>query len=165
MPKTNPNGANQYQLDPRQKLCWDLYINPKSETFSNGYRSAIKAGYEEGTALQVTTLDWFVEKCRTLNMLDKAEKNIDKFLEMDEDTDTKLRVKSDITKFVAERVGKERYSSRSELTGKDGDKLIDLAGLLDRADGQERRADIEVPKESDTVRREDLGLDPAKDQE
>lgn len=47
-PKTNPNGANQYLIDPRQKKCWDLYVNPKSETFGNALQSALKAGYTEG---------------------------------------------------------------------------------------------------------------------
>jgi hypothetical protein len=118
--KTNPYNANQYQLDPRQKLCWDFYTDPKSETFSNGYQSALKAGYEDATATRITTFDWFIEKCSTLNMLDKAERNLNKFLEMDEDTDTKVRVKADVTKFVAERVGKAQYSARTEHTGKNG---------------------------------------------
>jgi len=121
--KTNPNGANQYQLDPRQKLCWDYYVDPKSETFSSGLASAKKAGYEPSTAEHITLEAWFIEKLRTLNMLEKAEKNLNNFLEMKEDTDTKLRVKADITKFVSERVGKDKYSSRSELTGKDGEPL------------------------------------------
>lgn len=125
MAKTNPNGANQYQLDPRQKLCWDYYIDPKSDTFSSGRQSAIKAGYDVDYADQITTIPWFLEKLRTLNMLDKAEKNLNNFLEMEEeDNDTKLRVKADITKFVAERVGKATYSTRQELTGTGGKDLI-----------------------------------------
>lgn len=121
--KTNPYGANQYQLDPRQKLCWDNYINPKSDTFSNAYQSAIKAGYEDSTATLITTENWFIEKLRTLNMLEKAERNLNNFLEMDEETDTRIRVKADITKFVAERIGKIKYSNRTELTGEDGKDL------------------------------------------
>lgn len=53
-PKTNPNGANQYLLDPRQIKCWEYYTNPKSETFSNAYQSAIRAGYENTTSLHIT---------------------------------------------------------------------------------------------------------------
>ena len=62
MAKSNPNKANQYQLDPRQKMCWDLYIDPNSPTFGNAYRSALQAGYEENTAAVITTLNWFKEK-------------------------------------------------------------------------------------------------------
>lgn len=142
MGRTNPNGANQYVYDPRQKLCWDLYINPKSETFSNGLQSALKAGYEEGTANQITTMDWFVDKLRRMNMLNKAEKVLEEMLEMPVETmklerDSEgeyeevmktepalVKIKQDTAKFIAERVGKETYSNRTEVTGKDGKDLI-----------------------------------------
>jgi hypothetical protein len=123
MNRTNPNGANQYQADPRQKLCWDYYTDPKSDTFSSGLQSALKAGYTQGTALQITTEEWFIEKLRTLNMLDKAEKNLNEFLEIEDKKGERFRVKADITKFVAERVGKARYSTRNEMTGAEGKDL------------------------------------------
>jgi hypothetical protein len=137
MAETNPNGANQWMADPRQKMCWDLYVNPKSETFGNGFKSAIKAGYEEGYANQITTVDWFKEKVRRMNMLGKAEKVLDEMLDMpvvvmktkDEEicvmTEPSLvKIKQDTAKFIAERVGKEEgYSTRSEVTGKDGKDL------------------------------------------
>ncbi len=81
MAESNPNNANQYQLDPRQKLCWENYTNPKSETFGNAYQSAMKAGYEEATAAQITTVDWFIEKRRRLNLVSKAEKVLDETLD------------------------------------------------------------------------------------
>lgn len=65
-----------------------------------------------------------------------AERNIVEFLEMDtknlmlkgkelvEQTDTGLvKVKADISKFVAETLGRDNYSKRNELTGKDGKDL------------------------------------------
>lgn len=123
--RSNPNGANQYQLDPRQKLCWDYYINPKSETFSSGLASAIKAGYQQSTAEQITVEDWFIEKLRTLNMLDKAEKVLNIILEFETESldEKRLRIQQDSAKFVAERVGKAKYSTRTELTGADGKDL------------------------------------------
>ncbi len=144
---TNPNGANQYVLDPRQKLCWDLYINPKSETFSNGLQSAIKAGYDDEYAAHITLAPWFCEKIRRLGMLEKAEKVLEECLDMPTEvvkweanyeagekemvdvvkTEPALvKIKQDTAKFIAERVGKnEGYSTRTELTGKDGEKLIE----------------------------------------
>lgn len=135
--ETNPNGANQYQLDPRQKLCWDYYIDPKSETFSNGLQSAIKAGYDKEYAAQITTIDWFLEKLRILNMLDKAERNLDKIMDIEiEQTIVKDGVTlkaidaplvgqvAKVSMFIAERVGKDKYSTRSEVTGKGGKDLI-----------------------------------------
>lgn len=132
--KTNPNGANQYQLDPRQKMCWDLYINPKSATFANAKQSAIKAGYDPDYADQITTIDWFLGRIRRLNMLNKAEKVLDETLEMPIETiivgDEKevvvtspalLKIKQDTAKFIAERLGKaDGYSVRVENTGPDG---------------------------------------------
>lgn len=134
---TNPAGANQYQLDPRQKLCWDFYANPKSETFGNATQSAIKAGYEEEYAKTITVTEWFVAKVRRLNMLDKAEKVLEEMLDLDT-TNQKVidgevyiqkdaalaKIKQDTAKFIAERVGKnDGYSSRTEITGKDGEAI------------------------------------------
>lgn len=136
--KTNPFGSNQYLLDPRQKLMWEYYINPKSETFGNAYQSALKANYEEATATQITTYDWFLDKRRRLNLLSKAEKVLEECLEMPievldweghgEDrtqivkTEPSLiKIKQDTAKFIASTQGKdEGYSTRTENTGKDG---------------------------------------------
>lgn len=129
--KTNPNGANQYLFDPRQKLCWELYISPKSETFGNATQSAVKAGYEWGTANQITTAEWFLGKLRKLNMVNKAEKNLDKALETDyrdangDIRSDVMRIVMDVSKTVVTTLGKdEGYSTRNELTGKDGEKLM-----------------------------------------
>lgn len=128
---TNPNGANQYVLDPRQKLCWELYTNPKSDTFGNAYQSAMKAGYEEGYAAQITTIDWFLDKLRRLNMLSKAEKVLDKTLTYEPvDSEGKidtglLRVQTDVAKHITSTLGKnDGYSTKTEtdITSK-GEKV------------------------------------------
>jgi phage terminase small subunit len=135
----NPNGANQYQLDPRQKMCWESYINPKSDTFGNATRSAIKAGYEPDYADQITTVEWFKGKVRRLNMLSKAEKVLDDTLTMEDEEDVLIanvpsgikkrnpaltKIKQDTAKFIAEKLGKdEGYASRSEITGKHGEAI------------------------------------------
>lgn len=134
--QNNPYGSNQFVLDPRQKLCWDLYVNPKSETFHNAYRSAIKAGYEETYATQITTARWFIDKEKRLNLLNKAEEVLEDTLNMSTQTVKKvgdeeviiedpalIKIKQDSAKFVAERVGKHIYSTRNELTGKDGEQI------------------------------------------
>ena len=122
----NPNGANQYLLDPRQLACWNFYIDPKSKTFGNATQSAIKAGYEPDYADQITTVDWFKGKVRRLNMLGKAEKVLEKALDYETDSigddgKTKvqvdlLRVQTDVAKTVATTLGKdEGYSSKIQL--------------------------------------------------
>lgn len=128
---SNPNGANQYAIDPRQKMCWSYYIDPNSETFSNALQSAIKAGYTPEYANQITTSDWFIGKVRRLNMLDKAERKLEKTLDYDVvdpqsgkvQTDL-LRIQVDASKHLTKTLGKEEYSERIETTGKDGSPLI-----------------------------------------
>ena len=60
--KTSTGKVVGHSKNPRQKMCWDLYIDPNSPTFGNAYRSALQAGYEENTAAVITTLNWFKEK-------------------------------------------------------------------------------------------------------
>lgn len=128
---SNPNGSNQYLLDPRQKLCLESYINPKSETFGNARQSAIKVGYELDYADQITSATWFKDKLRRLNMLGKAENVLDKTLTyevMDEKgkIDTQLlKVQTDVAKHITKTLGKdEGYSERTEITGKDGQSIL-----------------------------------------
>ena len=137
MATTNTNKANQWKLDPRQKMCWDLYIDTNSPTFSNAYRSALQAGYEENTAAVITTLNWFQEKLRRLNLLDKTEDVLQEMINLD--TTNKIikgdkviitqdpslvKIKQDTAKFLAKTLGRDIYSERQELTGKDGEALI-----------------------------------------
>ena len=131
MAETNPNNANQYQLDPRQRYCWNYYVNPKSETFSNAYASAIKAGYEEETAIKITTVQWFTERRRRLGLLAKGEKVLEETLEysiLNEEgkRDAAIaRIKLDAAKHVTSTLGKdEGYSQRQEHTGANGEKLM-----------------------------------------
>jgi len=135
MAGTNPNGANQWNLDPRQKLCWEYYVDPRSETFGNMTQSGIRAGYDEEYSRQLSTTDWFLAKIRRLNLLGKAEKVLDETLEM-EDVNPILyngapiildgkalvkrdpaltKIKQDSAKFVASTQGKnEGYSQKTE---------------------------------------------------
>lgn len=87
-----------------------------------------------------------IEGWRRDRKLMLAEKNIEEILgmttlntltrsngEVYEATDTAiLRVKADISKFVSETLGKDYYSKRSELTGKNGDALkVDVTKASD----------------------------------
>ena len=127
--RTNPNGANQYKPDPRQSLFLTYYLNPKSETFSNALQSALRAGYEESYANDITAQMpvWLSESqgnLKRLGMLDKAEKNLQEFLDMDPNDPKLIQIKADISKFITSRLGKKYYSERQELTGKEGEPLV-----------------------------------------
>ena len=134
MKKTKKDSKVRELLDPRQKLCWESYINPKSKTFANAQQSALKAGYSEGAAAQITSYNWFLERCKRLTLLSKAEKVLEEYLDMNDkylnDKEIEIRssalakIKQDTAKFVAERLGKdEGYSTRVEQTGKDGEPI------------------------------------------
>jgi phage terminase small subunit len=110
------------ELNPQQIAFLNLYNNPKSETFGNAMQSALKAGYAQQYAENITNLmpDWLSENMeRRKRILNKAERNLEDLLDSADD-----RVKADITKFAAKTLGKnEGYSERTELTGKDGKDL------------------------------------------
>lgn len=155
---TNPYGANQFLLDPRQLKCWEFYVDIKNEeTFSNAYRSALKAGYTEQTSLRITDENWFTEKLRRHNLYSKGVKVLDETLDTDHiekkvgafgyivDPVKKtyvygvnpaiLGIKNKAAMFVTERLGKDDgFSTRNELTGKDGKDLpIPILGGLPEA--------------------------------
>jgi len=121
-------------LTPQQESFLSYYINPKSETFGNARASALKAGYSENYANNITVSmpEWLLENVGKSKMIKKAEKNIDEMLDMpievlkfgDKDivkTDPSLiKIKQDTSKFVVERLDKNNWSQRQEHTGKDG---------------------------------------------
>ncbi len=121
-------------LTPQQEAFLSYYINPKSETFGNARASALKAGYSENYANNITVSmpEWLLENVGKSKMIKKAEKNLDEMLDMpievlkfgDKDivkTDPSLiKIKQDTSKFVVERLDKNNWSQRQEHTGKDG---------------------------------------------
>jgi hypothetical protein len=135
---TNPNGANQYQLDPRQKACWEFYTDIKGETFGNATQSAIKAGYTVGTADTITTTEWFIGKLWKLNATYTGERKMKQLMELEivDPESAKVdvgiaRIQADLAKYLTSTQGKnEGYSTRQEVTGKDGKDLpIPILGI------------------------------------
>lgn len=144
MAKTNPNGANQYKVDPRQALFLESYLNPESDTFSNCKQSGLKAGYgkeysENLTNQLPTWLSKKLEANQDDEMLRKADRNINEFLDMstkkeittvsgekigDTQDPALVKIKQDTTKFVNERLNKKKWSQRSEVTGENGQPIL-----------------------------------------
>lgn len=112
-------------LNPQQIAFLSYYTNPQSETFGNAYQSAIKANYTEEYAKNITGQmpDWLSENIRDINMLDKAERNLNKALDISIDDDKHGEKALKATIFVAERLGKKKYSVRNEHTGAEGKDL------------------------------------------
>src|SRR3989304_8600320 len=118
--------AGKKNKDKRQIDFLAYYLNPKSPTFSNAYQSAKKAGYTHEYANSITALapEWLSEAMGNQKMVKKAEKNLDEFLGFGNKDKDKLKIKADISKFVAERLNKNKWSQRQEYTGKDGKEIV-----------------------------------------
>jgi len=103
-------------LNPLQEAFLFAYMNPDSETFSNARQSALKAGYTETYANNITYLlpKWLLERMGDSDLLAKAEKNLEKAMRIDV-TDEKIGDRAlRASTFVAERLGKKRYSTKTE---------------------------------------------------
>lgn len=130
--QTNPNGANGTTSDPREQVMWDFYVDSIRENRVNAYESAIKAGYEESSAKNITARGWFNERLEDLerkDMLSDAEKVLKKTLKYKtEDADGNvrtdlLRIQTDVSKHLTSTLGKNKgYSTKieNEVTNPDG---------------------------------------------
>lgn len=104
-------------LNPQQEAFLSYYTNPSSDTFGNALQSALKAKYAKEYAENITALmpDWLLENIGRFNMLKKAERNLDKILDLDTNEGGTLKVVADTSKFVAERLGKREYGMKQDV--------------------------------------------------
>ena len=118
-------------LTPKQLDFIKFYTSPTSSTYSNASQSAMKAGYSESYARKQThkTLmplvrDKYQRKEKAIakqankydDMLDKAEKGLTDDLNIPSDASPAMRALRNKTGlFIAETIGKERYSKASVL--------------------------------------------------
>jgi len=123
------------ELTPQQSQFKEFYLDPKSETFGNAYRSALRADYSDEYSKNITShgTDWLSEIIRDYERLQKAEKVLDKTLEMEADDPAKLRIQTDVAKFVAKGMAKHKYSERVEKDITSGGQPINLSGLFAEA--------------------------------
>ena len=121
-------------FNPMQMLFIQYYFDPKSETFSNARESAVKAGFSESYAKVMTAesfgLKWVAEAFNEMDLINKADRNINNFLDLEESSDSKLRVKSEITRFVAERLNKKKYSTKTETDITSNGERIDTINYI-----------------------------------
>lgn len=132
-------------LTPQQELFLSYYTNPKSDTFSNAKQSALKAGYSEEYSNNITGQlpDWLSESLGDMKRLRKAERVLDRILELDPlDQEGKvdnalLKTQADVGKFFSKALDKKKYSERVEqdLTSK-GESIKTINYIVPQADGQ-----------------------------
>ena len=119
-------------LTPQQEAFLSYYTNPKSETFGNALQSGLKAGYSQEYSESITSQlpEWLSENLGDMRLLNKAEKVLNSTLDyqpVNEEgkIDTSLlSIQNKTAQFVAERLNKDKYSSRQEQTGKGGKDLV-----------------------------------------
>ena len=128
---SNVSAANQHTPDDREQKCWDLYVQSVVDNVPNAYKAAIDSGYSEDHARNITMQGWFKERLERLKrkgMGSKAERNLEKILDIDWEKDGEvkvdiLRVVADISHKTAKALIKEEWSERTELGGIDGKDL------------------------------------------
>lgn len=109
-------------LNPQQAEFLANYTNPNSDTFGNAKQSALKAKYSEEYSDNIMALmpDWLESNIGDYRRLIKAEKVLDKVLEMDAvDQEGKLdnqllKTQTDVAKFVGSTIGKKKYSTKGD---------------------------------------------------
>lgn len=114
--------ANQNVVDPRQSVCLSYYINPKSETFGNMLRSALKAGYNESYARTLTVADpeWLSSNVKAdVDRVKRAERNLDQMLNVEINLKNKIgvdvaKLQADVSKFILKTLARQKYSEEKE---------------------------------------------------
>jgi hypothetical protein len=115
-------------IDPRQVMFKQYYTDPESETFYNARASAIRAGYTEQYADNITAQQpkWFQELLYSVNtmraeMLASAEKNLKTMVAKPEPkTIDEKKLWLQTSQYISGTLGKAIYSTRQEVTGADG---------------------------------------------
>ena len=111
------------QLDPRQALCVQYYKDPSSSTFGNLKASMIRAGYSEKYAdtNYNRNLKWVEHLKTTVEVIQKAEKNIDKAVSMDinlekpSKSDIELyKIQQNTSQFVLKTLASRKYKEEQD---------------------------------------------------
>ncbi len=99
-------------VDPRQELFLSYWLDPKSETFNQVYKSALRAGYSQSYAEKIRSAntEWMSNIVKDKELLAKAEANLDYFLVKTKNE----KLKWNATEFVSETLGKQRFSKKTE---------------------------------------------------
>lgn len=122
-------------FDPRVDIFKQFYLSPSSYTFMNIRQSALRAGYTDQYArnISVQRPKWWLElidsaEYNRAEMVKKSESHFINMLETPDTTDDRERIKlkQRTAEFVTERLGKDIYSTRQEVTGADGRRLFDV---------------------------------------
>lgn len=99
-------------LNPQQELFLQLFLDPKSDTFSNYRQSALKAGYKQEYADNISSRmpKWLDEALEDSTLVRKALDNLSDFVGNKENPNLQW----DATKFTLSRLNKGKFSEKVE---------------------------------------------------
>lgn len=119
------------QGNVKAEMFANFYLAPDSKSFMNVRQSALRAGYSELYANNITVQrpKWWIELTETADfkrarMLNSAESALENTVTLTPENDTQEKLKHDAAKFISERLGKGFYSTRQEVTGADGKAIF-----------------------------------------
>lgn len=120
------------ELSPQQADFLKYYLDPSSETWGNAYQTALKVGYAEEYATNITGQmpKWLSNALEDNNLVQQALVNLSDFIRDSENRN----IQWDATKFTLTRLAKNKFSERQELTGQDGMPLIIPSELISKND-------------------------------
>ncbi len=114
-------------LNPQQQKFLEVFLDPNSETWGNYRQSALKAGYSQDYAdnISVQMPDWLNDNLGKSRRVIKAEKNLDTALDggLDDPEKGGKPIQMKATELVLKSHKKSLYSDRTELTGANGESL------------------------------------------
>lgn len=104
----------------------NAFLSPESPTTLNIAKSAKQANLPLSTAQSLAQLKtkWFKELAEESPLLHKAEENLAQILDLPVTDYDHGQTVAKVSMFVAERLGKQRYSTRNEVTGENGKDII-----------------------------------------
>lgn len=138
-----------FEILPRHREFFKAYADPSSPTFSNITASGIRAGYSPEYSEQLF--------CRGRKWLDamkdsitvkQAERNLNKVLECEPESDTDKKINADMTKFALERLAKDKYSTKSQV------EVTGIIGVLSAYDSIEDKREQNRSKAREEMRQE-----------
>lgn len=133
---------DDFKLDLRQAKFVMFYCLPNSETYSNAYKSALKAGFTDSYARNITTenLDWMNRALSEItgaitknSLIQKSKEVIQETLEGKD-----KRLAQDSAKFVLKT--DTDFSDKHDITS-NGESVGAPVALVEFVDGQSKDTD------------------------
>ena len=125
---------------PQQEEFLKNYLDPKCPNFGNALQSALKAGYAQNTAENITVNmpKWLENALGKSRKVIKAEKNLEMALDglLDDSEKGKKEIQWKASEFTLKHLRKEDYGDKIDLTTQ-GDKITNITWLPPKQDDTE----------------------------